>query len=298
VAHALTGDVAYPFGLCQANLVAVSTSNDQPAQGTIALSLAGAPATADECFNDAYTNSGAAVTTGDSASSSITAVAVNGCYTVGDYASVAGGGITQCGRAFLANVSVFNDASGSCDSLLNSLGLCPTGPGLVSVSLFGDASGSWLAVAPMGNASAGYFAPGCNSVAAPYYWQYCSSSLLDAIPGERQLIYSAMQTLASVGLAQTQAAINYYNTNVSALSTTVATGTPLTGCETHGGVLGTYVGPGAGIVQTDIWCSDGYHVVYAYVYTVSSTKRFIRCEVETIGTKLVMAETPSPPSEP
>jgi len=50
--------------------------------------------------------------------------------------------------------------------------------------------------------------------------------------------------------------------------------------------LGTFVSPGAGIVQTDIWCSDGYHIVYAYVYTVSYPKRFIRCEVETIGTKL------------
>ncbi len=275
-AGALTGDVAYPLGLCQANLVAVSTSNDQPARGTIALSLGGAPATADECFADGYTNSGVAVTTGDSASSSITAVAINSCYSVGDYASLVGGGITQCGRGFLANVSVFGDAYGG-------------QPGsLFSFSLLGDASGSFLAIAPVGSAY-GNTAVGCQAAygSSDVWWRWCSAWESALTPSQQQAVYGTLQVLGQVGLAETQAVLNYYNSNISALSTVVATAAPFTGCENHGGVHGAFVGPGAGTIQTDLWCNDGYRVVYAYVYTLTSAKRLISCQVETIGTKLV-----------
>jgi hypothetical protein len=40
-------------------------------------------------------------------------------------------------------------------------------------------------------------------------------------------------------------------------------------------------------MQIDIWCNDGHGDVYAYLYAVPAAQRFIYCEVETIGTKLI-----------
>ncbi|MCA1832855.1 MAG: hypothetical protein LC750_09045 [Actinobacteria bacterium] len=249
-AHAVTVGAEYPQGLCQANLVAVGTG-DQPAQGTVALSLGGAPATADECFNDGYTNSGVAVTTGDSASSSIAAIALTSCYSIGDYASVVGGGITQCGRGFLANVSVFGDAYGSPGSLF-------------SFSLLGDASGSFLAIAPFGSAW-GNAAVGCQAAygASNVWWRWCSAWDSALTPAQQQAVYSTLQSLRQLGLVETQAVLNFSNANISSLSTTVTTGGAFTGCDDHGGVAYAIARAGAGVTQVDIWCNDGAHFIYA-----------------------------------
>jgi hypothetical protein len=203
-AHGLISTVGYPLGLCQANLVEASTGSNEGTTGTVALSLGGSSATADECFNDAYTNSGAALTTGSSASSSVAAIAIEGCYTAADYQSLAGGGLTSCNRGFFANVSVFDDATEA----------YPGGVGLVSFSLIGDASGSWLAVAPFGNAySPTGIAVGCKSAYsdADVWWKWCTAWEGFLTPEQRQLVYTTLDALAAAGLAETQAVVNFYN---------------------------------------------------------------------------------------
>ena len=203
-AHADTLSLGYPLGGCQANLVEASAVPGESSSGTIALSLGGGPATADDCFDDGYSNSGVAVTTGSSASSSIAAIALTSCYSVGDYASVVGGGVTQCGRGFLANVSVFGDAYGY-DSFGNQ-------DGYVSFSLLGDASGSFLAVAPFGSAS-GQAAVGCTAAdgAADVSWRWCSAWDSALTPAERQAVYSTLAALWELGLVETQAVLNFYS---------------------------------------------------------------------------------------
>lgn len=216
-AQALTGSVAYPLSLCQARLVSASTSSNQPTQGTIALSLGGAPATADECFNDGYTNSGLAVSTGGSASSSISAIALTSCYSIGDFGAVVGGGVTHCGRGFLANVSIFSNSFGSSGSL-------------VSFSLLGDASGSFLAIAPFGSAY-GNAALGCRAAvgSSGVWWRWCSAWESALTPAQQQAVYTTLQSLAQLGLVETQAVLNFYNDNVSSLSTTM----PVDGGRRH-----------------------------------------------------------------
>lgn len=251
-AHAVTVNVEYPLGLlCHANLVAVGTGN-QPAQGTIALSLGGAPATADECFNDGYTNSGVAATTGSSASSSVAAIALTSCYSIGDYASVVGGGIAQCGRGFLANVSVFGDAYGG-----------PPGS-LFSFSLLGDASGSFLAIAPFGSAW-GNAAVGCQAAygSSDVWWRWCSTWESALTPAQQQAVYSTLESLRQLGLVETQAVLNFYNANASSLSTTVTTGGAFTGCDDHGGVGYAIARTADGVTQIDVVCNDGTRFIFA-----------------------------------